>query len=371
VFVTFAGGYNRGANPGLDDTLAAADRAVADGRIDAAGHRDVEDEFVREILKEQGIVGVSVIGEGGVRDTDRVLPLIKGLSGLTAGEVTHLPGGECVTRPVVAGEVRWTQPMTVRDWDFASDGAPYVVKQTFVGPYSLAALAEPTPGSRRNALALAFAEALNQELRALEEAGCLFVEIDEPAALTVGDDASAWSAVHDAHLRLTAGLNEGAALEESMHLSLGLWGGDIDKAGHAALIDLPYLSYLVDVLVRPSAWRFITAIPPERGVICGATDATTTTQDDMEVHIWTMAWAAQGDRGSTRVGLAPNGPLFSIGRHFAHRKLLRLSESIGWAHAGPLQDVAEALEESPLTSSVPDLRVMAEAVAAGRAAGGA
>ena len=80
-----------------------------------------------------------------------------------------------------------------------------------------------------------------------------------------------------------------------------------------------------------------------------------------------MAWAAQGGRGSIRVGCAPNGGLGLISRHYAHRKCLRLGEAVKVALAGPLQDVAEALDEKPSESKMPELRAMARAVEAARA----
>ena len=53
-----------------------------------------------------------------------------------------------------------------------------------------------------------------------------------------------------------------------------------------------------------------------------------------------MAWAAQGGRGQERVGLAPNGSLGFVSRHYAHRKCSRMGEAINIARMGPLQAVA-------------------------------
>ena len=136
------------------------------------------------------------------------------------------------------------------------------------------------------------------------------------------------------------------------------------------LIELPYSSYLVDVLAGPPAWRFIAAVPPQRGIVVGAGDAHSETMDETEVLVWAMAWAAEGERGSQRVGLAPNASLCLVPRHFAHRKLLRVGEAVSIANMGPLHDVAEALEPKPLASKMAELRTMAEAVMAGRAAAG-
>jgi hypothetical protein len=365
VFATFAGGYSRRPNPGLDDVMTDADSRLLDGSLDPADGQEIADGFVREILLEMAVVGLSIVGEGGVRSRDRVLPLIRGLDGVSAGETIALPDGEPVTRPVVKGPVRWTRPMTTRDWQFADAETDLVVKQTFLGPFSLAALAEPLPSRRRVALALQFAEALNEEILALAAVGCPMIEIDEPYALQIGADGAEWRGFHAAHERLWSGLED----PMSPHPSLGLWGGEIAAAGHRALLDLPYMSYLVDVLAGPSAWHFIGAVPAERGIIVGSADAANEAMDETEVHVWAMAWAAQTGRGSARVGCAPNGSLTRIGRHFAHRKCSRLGEAVNIAGMGPLQEVAIALDEDPAVSPMAELRAMAAAVEAGRSRG--
>jgi hypothetical protein len=354
MFATFAGGYSRRPNPGLDDIL----REVDAGRLPTTA----ADAFVREIVAEQATVGLHIGGDGGVRLPDRVLPLIRGLTGLAPGDGTTFPDGEAATRPVVTGPVGWTAPISVADWEFAADASnEMLVKQTLLGPYSVAALALP-PGRERNDLALALGEALNQELRALQDAGCAMIEIDEPLAAQIGSVDAEWATLREANLRLTAGIDQ----DEGTHLSLAIWGGDIDAAGYTPIIDLPYRSFLVDVLVGPSAWQFIDAVPAERGIVVGSADTSTDHWDETEVHVWAMAWAEDNRRGSTRVGCATNGSLTRIGRHFAHRKCYRLGEAVRVALAGPLQDVAVALDEHPDRSWMPELRAMAAAVAAAR-----
>ena len=188
----FAGGYSRKPLPAQPDLLGDAERGVREGQLDAAGFRAVADAFVREILAEMAVVGVAIVGEGGIRARNRILPWIEGLDGLSDGGDATLPDGEPASRPIVRGPVRWTRPVAVRDWQFADAESDLPVKQTMVGPYTIAAIAEGEPGSRRAKLALQLGEALNLEIRALVAAGCPIVEIDEPMALQIGDDSGEW-----------------------------------------------------------------------------------------------------------------------------------------------------------------------------------
>jgi methionine synthase II (cobalamin-independent) len=364
MFATFAGGYSRRPLPAQPDVLGQAEADLVEGRIDREAYRATADAFVREILEEMAVVELAIVGEGGIRARDRVLPWIDGLAGMAAGEATTLPDGEPVTRPVVTGAVSWTGPVTVRDWQFADAQSELIVKQTLIGPYTLAALSEPARGARRASLAAQFGEALNAELHALSAGGCPLVELDEPLAMRIGPVAAEWRVFRDAHQRLTRGFDD----QSGTHLSLGLWGGELDPAGYESLIELPYQSYLVDALAGPQAWRFIHTLPASRGIIVGAGNAQTEAMDETEVLVWAMAWAAEGDRGPARVGVAPNGSLGSIGRHFAHRKCRRMSEAVGIASMGPLQEVAEALDEQPARSKMPELRALAASVMEARGA---
>ena len=112
---------------------------------------------------------------------------------------------------------------------------------------------------------------------------------------------------------------------------------------------------------------FAFAIPVELGVIVGALDAGTAERDETEVMVWAAAWAANGERTSERIGIASNGSLRAIGRHAARRKVELMGEAVGIASMGPLQEVAEALDPTPLESRMAPLRALAEAVEAARA----
>lgn len=359
MFASLAADYPREPRTGEPDVLAEAARRLASGEIGEADHQVIARGFAKVVIAEQEIAGLAILSDGWVTHADRLQALVTGLGGVSSDGVVALPDGATANAFRFDHPPTWRDPITLDDWRWADETTELPVKQVLVGPYTLARLAEPG-GAPRGPLALGLAEAMNAELRALAGAGCPIIQIDEGALAAIGDDAEKWALYSATQQRLTAGLEE-------HHLSLGIYHGAVDPAGFASVLDGPYRSYLVDVLAGPAAWRFVFAMPPDRGVIVGALDAAQSVRDEPELMVWAMAWAANGERTGDRIGVAPNGSLRSLGRHETRRKVEEMGEAMRIASMGPLQEVAEALDPAPLETRMAPLRRMAEAVEVARA----
>ena len=357
MFACIAAGYPREPHAPLPDLIDAADRQLEAGEITLAAHDEVEAAVVRELLQEQELAGLAIVADP-VHHPDRLARIVRGLGGTTSSDTIVLADGDSVAAPRFGDTVEWRAPILVEEWLRADAATDQQVKQVLPGPYTIASLAHGV-GRARDRLALALGEALNNEARALLEAGCPIVQIDEGAITGIGDDSREWSVVAETQRRLTAGLHDA-------HLSLGLYGGTVHPAGFDAIFDSPFRSYLVDGLAGPDVWRFVFAAPSDRGVIIGAADAHEPVRDETEVMVWAMAWAAEGGRGHERVGLAPNGSLTSVGRHMARRKIERMGEAVRIGSMGPLASVAVSLDPDPLHSRMPALRQLAQAADAAR-----
>jgi methionine synthase II (cobalamin-independent) len=359
VFASLAADYPREPRAGEPDILADADRRLAAGEITLEEHREVAREFIAIVLKEQELSGLAMLTDGDVADEDRLRRLVTGLGGTSSDRVVTLPDGAPVHAPIFDGAPAWTGPITVDAWRWADRNTDIMVKQVLIGPYTIARLAEPN-STDREGLALGLADGLNAEIHALADAGCPMIQVDEGALTSIGDDAAEWRLYAETQRRLNAGLEE-------RHLSLGLNRGGIDPAGHAAVLDGPYRSYVVDAFGGPDAWRFVFAVPPEIGIVIGALDAADPALDETEVMVWAMAWATPEERGPARIGIASNGSLRVVGRHAARRKIELMGEAVRIGSMGPLTEVAEALDPTPLDSKMAPLRELAQAVEAGRA----
>jgi methionine synthase II (cobalamin-independent) len=275
----------------------------------------------------------------------------------------RLADDEAVSEALMAQERAGLEPLTdgrlrrrnspptvtglVGDWEFAAGIPTRAVKQALPGPYSLgwsaAARGTESLAARRRAT-LAHAEALNAEVRALRDAGCPLVEIEEPEAVRIGEQGPERRLFADAHRRLTEGLAD-------LHLSLVLSGGNADTAGPSTFFDLPYASYAVDLIAGPDNWRLVTAAPADRGIVCGALGPGEHDDDGPELLVWAAHYAASANgRGLARVGLANAPGLERASWEAAQRKFVRLADAARIAGLESGAELAEALDPRAVNS---------------------
>jgi 5-methyltetrahydropteroyltriglutamate--homocysteine methyltransferase len=82
--------------------------------------------------------------------------------------------------PRITGPIRRRRPVEARDVRFLRASTSRVVKMTLPGPFTMAQQAQDDYYGSTEALALAFAEAVNEEVKDLFAAGADIVQLDEP-----------------------------------------------------------------------------------------------------------------------------------------------------------------------------------------------
>ena len=298
-------------------TILGALPRPPDVPADAAG----TDEAVRRATALQERLGLEPITDGRLRLTDASIA-----TALAAGGETGV----------------------VDAWRFANTCTPRVVKQSLPGPYTIGRGVQ-SAGARR-AATLAIAGRLNEEIHRLRDAGCQIVEIDEPAATTIGDSADERRLFVDAHRRLADGI-------DGIHLSLVLTGGNADTAGVETILDAPYASYAVDLIHGPDNWRLVTRVAGDRGIVCGALSAEAGSNDGPELLVWATQYAAStGGRGLDRVGLAVVPGLDRLDWATAERKLERLAEGARLSGKDARPELARTLDPRAVSSKSAALR---------------
>ena len=164
---------------------------------------------------------------------------------------------------------------------------------------------------------------VRREVVALAEAGCRWIEVQEPAAVSVGEDREARLRFAEAHQVLTRDLGP------DLHQSLAITGGNADAAGIETILAGAYASLAVDLIDAPDNWRLAVAVTTERGVICGAMSAHPRSDDGPETLLWAARYAAGSKgRGVARVGLATSGSMRELSWDEAATKVRRLGDAV-------------------------------------------
>jgi 5-methyltetrahydropteroyltriglutamate--homocysteine methyltransferase len=181
------------------EAISQFERGIIDqSQLDAA-----MDDSVRLAVREQEDAGIDIISDGEQRRISflamigervegfRLLTMPELAAGRPAGAqatITKLMLPSRVPQPVAVEKIRRTQPIAVHEFEFTRKFTGRHVKVPLPSPYMLAwqawddrysRAAYPTPED----LAKDLAAILREEILALRDAGCSFVQLDDPTIL--------------------------------------------------------------------------------------------------------------------------------------------------------------------------------------------
>jgi 5-methyltetrahydropteroyltriglutamate--homocysteine methyltransferase len=137
---------------------------------------------------------VDVISDGEMRResySNRFATALEGVDLGNPGVALDRTGRENPV-PRVVGAVRRTRPVEVRDVQFLRAATDRRIRITLPGPFTMTHQAQNDYYSDEESLALAYAEAVNEEARDLKAAGADVVQIDEPYLQARPDEARAY-----------------------------------------------------------------------------------------------------------------------------------------------------------------------------------
>jgi 5-methyltetrahydropteroyltriglutamate--homocysteine methyltransferase len=111
--------------------------------------------------------------------SNRFATALEGVDIANPGTTINRSGARAVV-PRITGPIKRRGPIEVRDVQFLRANTTKQIKITLPGPFTMAQQAQDDYYKDEEALALAFAAAVNEELRDLKAAGADVVQIDEP-----------------------------------------------------------------------------------------------------------------------------------------------------------------------------------------------
>ncbi|HET7609664.1 MAG TPA: 5-methyltetrahydropteroyltriglutamate--homocysteine methyltransferase, partial [Gammaproteobacteria bacterium] len=141
-----------------------------------------QDEATLEAIRDQERAGVDIITDGEIRRESYSNKFANALDGIDLTRVGEIVGrtGNRIPVPIVSGPIRRRGPVEVRDVEFLRKNTSKTIKITLPGPFTMAQQAVNEHYRDDESVALAYAEAVNEEVHDLFAAGADVVQLDEP-----------------------------------------------------------------------------------------------------------------------------------------------------------------------------------------------
>lgn len=133
-------------------------------------------------LREQEEAGLDILTDGEMRResySNRFATALNGVDMVNHGTALDR-SGEPVPVPRVIADIARRHPVQVRDVEFMKAHTDRMIKITVPGPFTMAQQAQDDHYGDEEALSLAYAAAVNEEIKDLFDAGADVVQLDEP-----------------------------------------------------------------------------------------------------------------------------------------------------------------------------------------------
>src|SRR5690349_19143567 len=166
----------------LGERLPPRVRARELWRVPEPFLEEAQDDATRLAVQDMERAGVDIVTDGEMRResySNRFATALDGVDLDNPGVALDRTGHENPV-PRVVGAIRRTRAVEVRDVEFLRSITEKRIKITVPGPFTMTQQAQNDHYATDRELALAYAEAVNEELRDLKVAGADIVQIDEP-----------------------------------------------------------------------------------------------------------------------------------------------------------------------------------------------
>lgn len=164
--------------------IRIARKAWQQGTLSDADYEAAMQHEIQRAVQEQEQLGIDVLVHGEAERTDMVEYFAQYLDGFWLSKQGWVQsyGTRCVRPPIVVGDISRPEPMTVAWIAYAQSLTNKPMKGMLTGPVTILNWSfAPSDVASRDILRLQIAEAINQEVSDLQDAGIHIIQIDEPA----------------------------------------------------------------------------------------------------------------------------------------------------------------------------------------------
>src|SRR5258706_7998734 len=184
----------------LGSRLPPRTRAIEIWRVAPDVLEQAQDDATVVAIRDMERAGIDILTDGEVRResySNRFATALEGMDLDNPGTALDRTGHPNPV-PRVVGPIRRTRPVEVRDVEFLRANTTRRIKATLPGPFTMSQQAQDDYYHDEEALALALADAVNEEVRDLFAAGADIGQLDEPEPQARAEKARAFAikAIH-------------------------------------------------------------------------------------------------------------------------------------------------------------------------------
>jgi 5-methyltetrahydropteroyltriglutamate--homocysteine methyltransferase len=204
-----------------------------DVHFDAEDWAEAKDDAARLITEEHERAGLDTVVDGEMRRNEMVEYFAELIDGYEFHGPVKVWGHNYFDKPSIAEPVEYGEQWLIEEYEFTSSVGTRPVKVPITGPYTLARWAFVEAYDSTEEAANELAGLVAQEVEALVEAGCRYVQIDEPALAQHEDDHAV---VGDCLERIVA------AVPEEVRVGLHVCYGDYSRI-YPEVLEYPVEEY--------------------------------------------------------------------------------------------------------------------------------
>lgn len=322
--------------------LVHADQLVAAGvprvrreelwRIEPDLRAEAVDAATLMAIADQEAAGVDIVTDGEIGRESYFNHFANALGGVDRERlgvgVNRL--GKADTVPLVSGPIRREQPIELEAAQFLRAHTTRFTKVTVPGPFTLSQLAQNDFYPDQRSLAMAYAAAINEELRDLQAAGIDVLQLDEPYLQANAEVARGFA------VEAIAAAVDGITAVTTVHTCYGYAVYVTDKRGG--------YPFFADLARMPVDWIAVETAQPRldpavleqlapRGVVMGVLDLGTERVETAE-EIVERVRVGLRHVDAERLSLSPDCGMKFLPRAVARAKLASMVEAAAILRGG-------------------------------------
>ena len=263
---TIAGAYPKIGDSTEEQKLRRALHQLDKGEISDEDLDRIRNEVTEEVIHQQIDAGIDIVTDGLVRWDDPLTYFARRISGFgTSGLIRYFDTNTFFRQPIVETRLEYIKPILVSDFQFAQEKSAKPVKAVITGPYTLGKLAHNRFYRESKQLLFDLAHLVHREAAALEEAGCRYIQFDEPAILKHKHDLQIFFQVYEI---VTAQLTKA---EKILNLNFGNLDGIYPK-----ILNVNVERIGLDLTKGHKNWDVIKSAPFTKKMMAGILDSRNT-----------------------------------------------------------------------------------------------